>query len=142
MITLLALAVMAVQEPAAVKIELPKSVKPGAVVKGKAMVTFTEGWHGYQNPPTDSYQNPVALKLDTKGYKLTKVTYPKGVVKDFGGTPTAVYEGTVTINFEFTAPKKVGSHALAFIVDYQQCNDSTCLPPSDAKVNVTLVVKK
>lgn len=68
MTTLLALAVMAVQEPAEFKIELPKMVKPGAVVKAKAHVTFSEGWHGYQNPPSDPYQNPVTLKLDTKGY--------------------------------------------------------------------------
>lgn len=142
MTTLLALAVMAVQEPAEFKIELPKMVKPGAVVKAKAHVTFVDGWHGYQNPPSDPYQNPVKLKLDTKGYKLTKVTYPKGVMKDFGGTPTAVYEGTVTILFEFVAPKKVGSHPLAFTVDYQQCNDSTCLPPADTKAKATLVVKK
>jgi len=130
------------QEPVAIRFELPGPVKPGAVVKGKAMVRFGEGWHGYQNPPTDSYQNPVTLKLDTKGFKLSKVVYPKGVMKDFGGTPTAVYEGEITINFEFVAPKKVGKHALKFSVDYQQCNDSTCLPPSSATVNMNLVVKK
>lgn len=130
------------QEPVVVRLELPKSVKPGAVVKGKAMVRFGEGWHGYQNPPSDPYQNPVTLKLDTKGLKLSKVTYPKGVMMDFGGTPTAVYEGEITILFEMVAPKKVGDTPLTFSVNYQQCNESTCLPPSSAQIKVTLAVKK
>src|SRR5690348_10112222 len=80
----------------AVKLVLPKEAKPGATVKGTVELTFAEGLHGYQNPPTDEYQIPVKVDAETKGFTL-KATYPKGIMKAIGGDPkpSAVYEGTV-----------------------------------------------
>ena len=122
--------------------EMLEGVTPGAVVKGTLTMTFADGWHGYQNPPSDPYQNPVTIALSTKGFKFSKVTYPVGIIKDFAGTKTAVYEGEITIPFEFIAPKKIGKVALTFKLDYQQCNESSCLPPASMTLKGSLDVAK
>src|ERR1700704_6426167 len=79
-----------------VKLVFPKTAKAGAKVQGTIEVTFSEGLHGYQNPPTDEYQIPVKVSIDTKGFVLAKTAYPKGEMKVIGGDtkPSAVYEGT------------------------------------------------
>lgn len=135
-------ATVVAQDAPKVKLDLPAKVAPGAVIKGTVTVTFADGWHGYQNPPSDPYQNPVAIALKAKGVKLGKVAYPTGMIKEFGGTPTAVYEGTIKIPFEIVAPKKAQSLALAFTLNYQQCNDSTCLPPGAVQLKGTVKVGK
>lgn len=130
------------QEVPKASLSLPTKAKPGAVIHGVATITFAEGWHGYQNPPLDKYQNPVTLTLATKGWKLQKVSYPKGVIMEMAGSQAAVYEGTVKVPFELVAPKKAGKATLVFDVSYQQCNDSTCLPPSSLQVRATITVAK
>lgn len=130
------------QEAPIAKLKLPAKVTPGSVVKGTLTMTFADGWHGYQNPPSDPYQNPVTIALATKGFKLSKVTYPVGIIKDFAGTKTAVYEGEITIPFEFVAPKKTGKLALTFKLDYQQCNENSCLPPASMTLKGTVDVAK
>jgi thiol:disulfide interchange protein DsbD len=129
-------------EPAKVELKLDsKVVAPGGTVKGKVLVTFAPGWHGYQNPPMRDYEIPLKVESKTKGITL-KASYPKGQMKDFMGAPTAMYEGTVTIPIVLTMPKTLGTYALKLDVSYQQCDDSSCLPPQTTSVAEKLVVKK
>jgi len=106
-------------------------------------VTFAEGLHGYQNPPTDPTLIPVTVKLSDGTFKLVKVAYPKGVPASVGGEskPVAVYEGTVKIPITLIAPKKPGKVALNVSFGYQQCNSAACFPPGTvaAKVSVNVV---
>lgn len=135
-------ATVVAQDAPKVKLNLPEKVAPGKTIKGSVTVTFAEGWHGYQNPPSDPYQNPVALSMKAKYVKLGKIVYPVGIIKDLAGTKTAVYEGTITIPFEIIAPKKAQILALAFTLNYQQCDDSTCLPPGSVQFKGTVKVAK
>lgn len=127
-----------------VKVTLPKSAKPGATVAGTIELTFADGLHGYQNPPTDQYQIPVKVALDTKGFTLKKVSYPKGVMKSIGGDPKpcGVYEGTVKIPVVITLPAKGGNVEVKFKVSYQQCNDQSCFPPASVSGAAKLQIKK
>ncbi|MBX3119087.1 MAG: hypothetical protein KF784_08485 [Fimbriimonadaceae bacterium] len=118
-----------------------KTTKAGAVAKGKVVLTFAEGWHGYQNPPMGEYEIPVKVESATKDVKI-KVTYPKGIVKDLMGATTAVYEGSVDIPFEFTTSKKPGDYKVKIKISYQQCNDSSCLPPGSITLEVPVKVVK
>ena len=129
-------------EPARVELKLPVKVgAPGALLKGKVLVTFAPGWHGYQNPPTREYEIPLKIETKAKGVAL-KVQYPKGEMKDFAGAQTAMYEGTVEVPFTLTLPKTAGVVSVKFDVNYQQCNSSTCLPPESLTVTEKLTVKK
>ncbi len=130
------------QDAPTLKVTIPATAKPGETVKGTVTVTFADGWHGYQNPPSDPYQNPVTVTVDTKGFKLKKATYPKGVVKEMSGAKTAVYEGQISIPVEITVPKQVGKTKVTITVSFQQCNEGTCLPPSAAALKTDITIAK
>lgn len=130
------------QEAPGVKIVVPAQAKAGSTVKGTLTMRFADGWHGYQNPPLDQYQNPVSVSLATKGWKLQKVAYPEGIVKEVAGAKAAVYEGEIKVPFEVVIPKKVGKSTLEFVVAFQQCNDSTCLPPGSVTIKLPINVTK
>lgn len=108
---------------------------------GVITVTLKEGMHAYQNPPTKDYQIPLTLKIDGKDFKLTP-TFPKGVVKEFLGETTALYEGIVKIPFKLKLPSKVGDHTVKFSLGYQLCNDEACFPPGTVSVSKKLKVVK
>lgn len=138
----MALAPIQEAQPAPAKIEVKldaKTVAPGGTIKGKVLVTFAPGWHGYQNPPMREYEIPLKIEPAAKGFKV-KATYPKGEMKDFAGAKTLMYEGTVAVPFTATAPKKKGPFKFELNVSYQQCNESTCLPPESQKVAGTVMV--
>jgi len=126
-----------------VKVTFPKDAKAGSQVKGTVEVTFSDGLHGYQNPPSEEFQIPVTVVVDTKGYKL-KVTYPKGAMKVIGGDtkPAAVYEGTIKIPVTLTVPKSGAAGEVKITVKYQQCNDQACFPPDGVSSTVKIHVKK
>ncbi len=129
------------QDPPTVSVSLdnPKPA-PGAVVKGKVLVTFAPGLHAYQNPPTMDYMIPLTVASATTGIKLTKVSYPKGEVKMVAGEDSAVYDGSVSIPFEFVAGTAPGKAAIKLKVGYQQCTDSNCFAPDEVMAEVPFEV--
>lgn len=116
-----------------VTVKLPKAVPTvGGKLNLTVRVEFDPGLHGYQNPPSNEFQIPLKISTPSKGFKLT-AKYPKGVIKQFNGEDTAVYEGTIEIPVTVDLPQKAGSYSLAIVVDYQQCNESACFPPGSIK---------
>lgn len=126
----------------------PKQVAAGAKLTLTVTLTFAEGFHGYQNPPAQEYEIPVTIKVDGKEFKVVKVAYPAGKDAKIGGSDTATkaYEGSIKIPITLTAPTKVGAKTLKITVGYQQCDETTCFPPSEisktVKVNVVKKVAK
>jgi DsbC/DsbD-like thiol-disulfide interchange protein len=125
---------------ATLKFDKPTAVA-GTTVKAKLILTFAEGLHGYQNPPTEDYQIPVEVTA-AKGTTLGKVSYPKG--KPFlmmGETkPSMVYEGTVEIPVEIKVQPRAGRQTVKVVVKYQQCTESNCFPPGQFEVTAVLNV--
>jgi hypothetical protein len=128
--------------PPTVKLSLPPKVVSHAAFDAKLTVTFSAGLHGYQNPPSDQYSIPVVVKLLKGDAKLVKVEYPKGADLLMAGEskPAKVYSGSVTIPVHLVAGTKTGD--LVFSVDYQQCTESNCFPPSAVQAKGTLHVAK
>lgn len=124
---------------AEIKLTKPSAVA-GSIVTGKVIVTFEEGLHGYQNPPVESYQIPISLRLGDKVFKIVKIAYPKGEAATVGGEtkPSMVYHGTIEIPFQLRAPVKKGPVALKMLLDYQLCNASACFPPGQVKLATTV----
>ena len=131
-------------------LRLDKSmVAAGATVTGHVSVTFPDGYHGYQNPPSEEFEIPVKVSLP-KGsvFKIVKINYPKGAPMTVPGEtkPSAVYSNTIDISVILKAPAKVGTASLALSLDYQECNASSCLPPDSlplsTSVKVTAAAKK
>jgi thiol:disulfide interchange protein DsbD len=128
---------------ATLKFDKPTAV-PGSVVKATLTLSFAEGLHGYQNPPAEEFQIPVSVTVTEKGFVLVKAKYPKGADFTMAGEskPTKVYAGTVSIPLEIKASKKPGTYNVNVRVDYQQCNESSCFPPSDLTAKAKLTVVK
>jgi len=129
--------------PPTIKIVFPKTAKAGAAVKGTIEVTFADGLHSYQNPPTEDYMIPVKVAVENKGFTLT-AKYPKGVMKAMGGDPkpAGVYEGTIKIPVTLKVPKNTGTVQVKFTLHYQECNDQSCFPPADVSDTVKLQITK
>ncbi|MGE5439760.1 MAG: cytochrome c biogenesis protein CcdA [Bacteroidota bacterium] len=120
----------------------------GSKVKLTARVSIESSWHINSNKPNEDYLIPTALTLDKAKnparLQLTSVRYPaaKNIKFEFSETPVSVYEGEVTINAELQVPAdaKPGKYPVKLVLNYQSCNNNTCLPPSAAESNVTLNV--
>lgn len=123
----------------------PKNVVAGSKLTLTITVTFANGYHAYQNPPAADYEIPLTVKVDGKEFKVSKIAYPAGVDAAIGGSEktTKAYEGLIKIPVTVVAPVKPGSKSLKIIVGYQQCDESSCFPPSEiAKTVKVNVVKK
>lgn len=125
-----------------VKLDKPKATA-GTTVNATLKVKFAPGLHGYQNPPTDKFQIPISVSAG-KGTTISKVTYPKGVMKKSGGdtTQSAVYEGEITITVALKAPSGAGVHDVNLVLNYQQCTNENCYPPDKVPVKTTITVVK
>jgi DsbC/DsbD-like thiol-disulfide interchange protein len=144
MFSLIAMAIVG-QMPAepALAVTLPSKARPGQIVKGTATLIFASGLHAYQNPPAGEYEIPVKLTVGDKSFVLVKVSYPKGKELTMPGEskPSKVYEGKTAIPFQLKASAKPGVYKLPIRVEYQQCNASSCFPPSSIETKVSLTVK-
>jgi DsbC/DsbD-like thiol-disulfide interchange protein len=110
--------------------------------KATLTVTFGSGLHAYQNPQSDPSYIPVAVTSGDKVFKIVAVNYPKGTPTTIAGekTPINVYTGTIKIPITLQAPAKFGRMPLKVAFAYQQCNDSSCFPPSSITALGTVTV--
>lgn len=98
-------------------------------------VDIEESWHINSNQPYEDFLIPTALTLeDNKGFSLTKVVYPKA--KDykfsFSDKPLSVWAEEIFIGgiLKVSDDVKPGIYNLVFTLDYQACNDMSCLAPT------------
>ncbi len=118
---------------------------PGAAIMVVAAATVEEGWHVNAHVPTYDYLIPTALELELPaGWTAGAVTYPEPEMQrfKFADDPLAVYDGTVEIRAEVRVPadSPAGSFPVRAVLHYQACDDSTCLPPRDARAAMELKV--
>jgi len=128
---------------ATIKLAAPTATV-GKEIKGTIKLSFPEGFHGYQNPPADEFENPIKVAVVEKTYKLVKVNYPAGVEFKVVGAEKAslIYEGEIEIPFTLLATKPAAKNAkdVSFKIDYQLCNASSCWPPASLSIKVPLKV--
>ncbi len=118
------------------KVTLDGSIqkKTGTQVEGTVVAHVAEGWHINSAKPLDEFAIPTVLTLE--GAQLKNALYPQHEVRAFsfsGGQQIAVYAGEVVIPFTATFDGAAGFRAS---LRYQACNDSVCLPPKDAAVQI------
>lgn len=118
-----------------------KAPKAGQMVKGTVRVAIPAGWHAYQNPPSNSSQIPLKVSITGPGVQAVRISYPRGVMKMAAGEQSAVYEGALSIPVEMRLTT-AGRHQLTVKLDYQLCDDSTCMPPSSLTARTAVTVSK
>jgi len=118
------------------------TVVAGSAVSTTVTITFAEGFHGYQNPPSDPYQVPVSVTVPDKRFLVYGVKYPKGEPFFMEGDdkPTMAYLGATRLPITFKAPAKPGKYTVPFEVKYQQCTNRDCYAPQTVNLTASIEV--
>lgn len=121
------------------------SVYAGDEVKITVKTTIEKGWHINSNKPNEDYLIPSVLKINSQDhFKLISVKYPKAkeLKFEFSDNPVSVFEREISIIGIIKVPEAIdtGKYTFPVILNYQACNNSTCLPPSSVKENLIFIV--
>ncbi len=108
------------------------------------LATIEPKWHINANPAHPDYLIPTTVTVKSKtGVTVAAVSFPAGIDLRMEGEsePVKVYEGEVRFRGTFTVPAAAAGKPdeLEVVVQYQACNDKTCLPPK--KVSTTHAIE-
>jgi DsbC/DsbD-like thiol-disulfide interchange protein len=121
------------------------TLKKGSETELEIQVKIKKGWHINANKPLD--KNLVATVLtfkESNDYSVSDITYPQPVIASlsFSENELALYDKEISIKAKVKAAKKAkGKITLEGKLQFQPCNDQTCLFPFnktfkfDLKVN-------
>ncbi|NOX16949.1 MAG: thioredoxin fold domain-containing protein [Chlorobi bacterium] len=131
-----------------VKIEAFSSfdkVQPGMELKIVVEGKIDEGWHINSHTPKDEFLIPTVLELGkNESFTLTNVVYPKHkeVNFSFSDKPVAVYEREFKIGglVKIADDAPLGEDSIVVILNYQACNDASCMAPNDVKTVIKFKV--
>lgn len=107
----------------------------GTEFKVALKVNVQETWHINSNKPKEDFLVPTELTLsEIKGFSIFTSVYPeaKEYKFSFSETPLVVWEGEFYIGALIKVDDKVqpGKYQLIFNLDYQACNNQSCLAPT------------
>ncbi len=109
-------------------------VSPGSEFKIAVKVNVDSGWHINSDKPNEDFLIPSQISIDTSVFKITKIAYPKAhdLKLEISETPLSVWESEVFIGALIKAPDNIapGKYSLPVHIDYQACNNMTCMPPN------------
>lgn len=122
-------------------------VRPGDEIKIAVPASVDAGYHVNSNKPKEPNLIATVLSVTSaEGIKTTATVYPKAkdYTFEFSDKPVSVYEGNFYIFAKVRIPEKLkpGNYKLSLNVEYQACNDHSCLAPNSAAATVTIRVGK
>ena len=103
------------------------------------------GWHINANPASDDLLIPTSLTLNADWpLDVARVRYPTGHSRAFPalGETLAVYEEQVVLRADLSLPPVAAGTAgyVRFLVQYQACDETRCLPPAELSQRVLVAV--
>lgn len=106
-------------------------------------INIKDGWHLNSNKPLDEYMTPTSIKLkNTSGIKILNIEYPPEMITklQFSDSELSLYEGMVTIKVTLKADDVFikDKKKAEFELEYQSCNNQTCLFPVQKVLRVSL----
>ena len=106
-------------------------------------IDIKEGWHLNSNKPFDEYLTPTTVKLkDSSGIKIVNIEYPPEMISklQFSESELSLYEGMVTIRVILKADAVflMNKKKAELELEYQSCNNQTCLFPVQKILSVNL----
>ena len=128
---------------------IDKSVKvaQGEKFSISLAITVSPTWHINSNKVNDDFLIPSELTARGNGLKLIAVNYPKSheLKLSFSEELVSVYEATsnAKLTFSISQDAPLGKQKVLIKLDYQACNDVSCLPPNETNSEFEVeVVKK
>ncbi len=106
-------------------------------------INIKDGWHINSNKPFDDYLSPTSVKLkDSSGIRILSIIYPQELISklQFSDSELSLYEGNVSIkiNIEADDSSLKSKKNVEFELQYQSCNNQTCLFPVQKILTVKL----
>lgn len=119
-------------------------IYPGTEFKIAVKVNVAETWHINSDKPKEDFLIPTELNLsEINGFSIVKKVYPeaKEYKFSFSDTPLSVWEGEFFIGgiIKVDDNVKPGNYNLILNLDYQACNNQSCLAPTS--ISDTLVIE-
>jgi thiol:disulfide interchange protein DsbD len=137
------------QDVAQIKVEDKiVSLQQGENFSINVSITVDATWHINSNKPNDDFLIPTEISARGNGLKLISVNYPKAKELNFSFSdkPVSVYEATTNARLSFKASQDapIGKQKIIVTLDYQACNDISCLPPNSttAELEIEIVRKE
>ena len=111
-----------------------KQTKNGTEIDINFVLSIKDKWHINANKPNDQSLIPTVLKIDSSSvYSVKGITYPPAqmVKLQFSENELALYEQEAVINVILNVEKNFGKKTFILTgqLQYQPCNDQTCLFP-------------
>ena len=117
---------------------------PGGEIKLAVKAKIDSTWHINSNKPYDDYLIPTKLTLENKDFNIEKTLYPKAhdLKLSFSEKPLSVWQDEIVIGCLVKASENLspGNYPLIVSLDYQGCNNATCLPPTSVKDTIQIEV--
>jgi DsbC/DsbD-like thiol-disulfide interchange protein len=108
------------------------NVSPAGIADVEIILNIKKGWHINANKPLDNNFIPtVVLIKDSSNIKVVKTIYPAPKITklQFSDSQMALYEdqAVIQIQLKIIEQKGKGTVKLGGEVQYQPCNNQTCL---------------
>lgn len=112
-------------------------IQKGSEVKIAVKAQIEDTWHINAHKPNEDFLIPTVLEIPNElGITLIQEKYPEAenIRFEFSDEPVAVYEGEVYIGAVAEIPDNIenGIYNLVVKLNYQACNNQSCLAPSEA----------
>lgn len=136
-------------EPAKVSLEIKPdetTVARGAAIGIEVLANIQRGWHVNAHKPNQPFLKPTVLTVTApQGVEVEPVNYPRPDKRKFafaGDAELLVYEGKLGLATAIRVPPTFAGDRLRLTADlqYQACDDTTCLRPTSATAEVELAV--
>ncbi len=119
-------------------------VYPGSEFKVAVKVMVDSGWHINSDKPHEDFLIPSQFSVDTTVFKQVKVAYPQAqdLKLEISETPLSVWESEVYVAALVKAPEDLtpGKYTLPVYLDYQACNNMTCMPPNTVTDSIVVEI--
>lgn len=130
-----------------VKIKLEngqKKVQRNSQLKIAVKVSVENGWHINSDKPHEDFLIPTKVVSTDKRFPLATTGFPKAedITLGFSDKPVSVFEGDIVINLLINIDKELspGSYKIPIKVEYQSCNNQTCMPPTSVSDSFEITV--
>ena len=125
---------------------LTAEVVSGGGLRAQVHLAIADSWHINANPPTSDWLIPTTVTMNADvPVTLDEIIYPSGQLLFFSAfeETLAVYDGQVTLTAELAVADRAtaGQNGVVrFLVTFQACDDSRCLPPAEITTEMTVRV--
>lgn len=146
--TILLLANLLLSQEQVVSIQVknfPKELKKNQQFEFDIIADIEQEWHINSNKPNEDYLIPTTIAINPENkLKIVKTIFPRAhnLKFSFSDVPVSVFEGRINIKVIALVTDNISKNdkELDVILNYQACNNQTCLAPNSVSSKIKFKV--